>query len=59
MFAEANTSAGAPLTMRSRSKPDGPNSPLTAMRVSLVKVAPISVIAARRLPAAYSRTGGS
>src|SRR5690349_15539500 len=57
MSAEANTSAGSPRSMRSRSRPEAPNTGASLIPSDFSKAAPRSSIAERRLPAAYSRTG--
>ncbi|HEY6241047.1 MAG TPA: hypothetical protein VIW78_09425 [Burkholderiales bacterium] len=52
MSAEANTSRGSPRSIRSRNKPEAPNTGATLIPEATSKAAPISSITARRLPAA-------
>src|SRR5882672_6477401 len=57
MSAEANTSAASPRSMRSRSKPEAPNTGASSIPSDFSNAAPSSSIAERKLPAAYNRTG--
>src|SRR5215470_1875291 len=57
--AEANTSAGSPLSMRSRRRPEAPKVAAADAPSEFEKACAISVIAARKLPAAKTRTGSA
>ena len=59
MLAEANTSAFAPAAISSFSRPDAPNFACTLPRPAASKAFATSVSAARRLPAAWSKTVSS
>src|SRR5580704_3471258 len=56
MSAEANRSACSPFSIRSRNTPEGPKLLSTRTFAALKKAAALSVIAARKLPAARTRT---